>query len=319
MKRTCFVIMPFSKTATCTQHEWTEVFEKIIQPAVKGTRLGFECFRSQIRAGAFVKDILEELQSADVVIADLTDRNANVFYELGVRHCLQNRTVLISQDMCHVPSDLQPYGVIIYSRGPSGMAQLKRDLSRVLRQLLDDPERADNPVADFLKTRDHVLFQYERVQALRKLAALISETSRNLSNHTKTVGRLEKFIKGTSSIKFASSLSFQLTALNLLVGTNYVVLPDDEFTNAHTLLHFLVTINNQLGMWRQGVTDKSLLDTLVSNLGKVEPRMIKLLRAAKAATDRMSELNKPDTELARYYLVDDSHRDFLEQKSGSDK
>ncbi len=81
--------MPFSATKKCTSEEWTEIFENVHSPAIAESRLGYECKRSSIRPGAFIKDILTQLNEADIVLADLTDMNPNVFYELGVRHTLK--------------------------------------------------------------------------------------------------------------------------------------------------------------------------------------------------------------------------------------
>ncbi len=113
--RICFVIMPFSATESCTEQEWTQVFDDVIRPAVEGeNELGYSCRRSTPTRGNLVRGILEDLQSAHVVIADLTDRNANVFYELGVRHTLTDRTILIAQNRKHIPFDLSNYANHVY-------------------------------------------------------------------------------------------------------------------------------------------------------------------------------------------------------------
>ena len=81
-KKKCFVIMPISTSQSCTEDEWTSIFDEMIKPAVTGSKLGFICERSRPRTGNLIRDILNELNRADVVIADLTDMNPNVFYEL---------------------------------------------------------------------------------------------------------------------------------------------------------------------------------------------------------------------------------------------
>ncbi|NPA39327.1 MAG: hypothetical protein GXO57_02645 [Thermodesulfobacteria bacterium] len=95
--------MPFSPTKSCS--DWNKVYQ-FIKDAVEGVRLGYQCERSEIRGGLIIKDILDNLYKADLVIADLTDQNPNVFYELGVRHTLSNKTILIAQDISYIPSDL---------------------------------------------------------------------------------------------------------------------------------------------------------------------------------------------------------------------
>ena len=78
--------MPFSTTESCSEDEWTLLFEALFKPAIEGANLDYECRRSVATRGNIVASILQELKESYVVLADLTDHNANVFYELGVRH-----------------------------------------------------------------------------------------------------------------------------------------------------------------------------------------------------------------------------------------
>ena len=181
-KKKCFVIMPVSGTESCSEAGWTSIFEEMIKPAVVGSRLGLTCERAKPRTGNLIRDILNELNKADVVVADLTDMNANVFYELGVRHALRNRTILIAQDMKYVPSDLRSYWVIIYRKDLSGLRHLKDEVKRVLREMMKNPDAPDNPVADFLVEKNVYLVPHERASNSRKLAALVGELSSNLDS-----------------------------------------------------------------------------------------------------------------------------------------
>jgi len=61
-KKKCFVIMPISETPSCTEDEWTGVFEQMIKPAVTGSRMGFDCERAKPRTGNFIKDILTQVK-----------------------------------------------------------------------------------------------------------------------------------------------------------------------------------------------------------------------------------------------------------------
>jgi len=152
--RLCFVIMPFSSTDTCSKEEWTAIFEELIKPAV--ARAGYDCRRADALRGNVVKEILEDLSAAWVVIADLTDRNPNVFYELGVRHALRDRTVLIAQDRAAIPFDLQAYANHVYRwQDDDGREEFERRVHELLKDVDIDPERSDNPVSDFLGGADH--------------------------------------------------------------------------------------------------------------------------------------------------------------------
>lgn len=148
--RLCFVIMPFSATASCTKKQWTSIFENVLKPAVEDA--GLNCHRSTATRGNIIGAIMEALRDAYVVLADLTDQNPNVFYELGVRHAMKNRTILIAQDEKFIPFDLRPYATYVYNgKTKRGREELATRLRELLADVDRSPDRSDNPVSDFLR------------------------------------------------------------------------------------------------------------------------------------------------------------------------
>ena len=134
--------MPFSTTPSCNEGEWTHIFETLLQPAVEGAGLDYECKRSAATRGNLVGAIIRDLNDAYVVIADLTDRNANVFYELGVRHSLKNRTILLAQKREDIPFDLQSYASHVYSwETEAGRDELTQKLRALLQEIDTNPDR----------------------------------------------------------------------------------------------------------------------------------------------------------------------------------
>lgn len=150
MVKTCFVIMPFSDTKTCTKIEWTQIFHKVFKPAIIDANEEYIVKRAEIKRGAIIRDIVQDLKNSDLVLADLTDHNPNVFYELGVRHALNNRTILVAQRIEDIPSDLKAYSVIIYGRTPQDIKLFKKKMKILLKDIEENPNRADNPVSDYL-------------------------------------------------------------------------------------------------------------------------------------------------------------------------
>ncbi|EFK06479.1 response regulator receiver domain protein [delta proteobacterium NaphS2] len=151
-EKLCFVIMPFSTTKSCTQDEWTEVFEKLIQPAIENSGFGFRCIRSNPIQGSIIEDILDQLNRADLVLADLTDRNPNVFYELGVRHTLRDSTILIAQRTDDIPFDLRHFAVQTYewklSKNRKAFADRIKD---VIEQIQRDTKKGASPIRKYLQ------------------------------------------------------------------------------------------------------------------------------------------------------------------------
>jgi len=175
-EKICYVIMPFSKTEKCTEEEWTEIFEAIIKPAVEGAGLGYHCLRSEATTGNVIKKIVNSLYQANVVIADLTDRNPNVFYELGVRHTLKSRTIMIAQRRKDIPSDLDGYASHVYKwKTTPQREELNQKLKNLLEHIETDIDRSDNPVMDFLGERTIALIDFQLTETQRKLGALQAE------------------------------------------------------------------------------------------------------------------------------------------------
>ncbi len=143
--------MPFSDSQSCKAAEWTEFFETVLKPAVEAAQ--YRCRRSAPTRGSLIKGIVRDLSNAWVVLADLTDHNANVFYELGVRHALENRTILIAQHREDIPFDLRQYANHVYDwRTTEGRKELAEKLGSLFNDVDQDPDRQDNPVSDFLET-----------------------------------------------------------------------------------------------------------------------------------------------------------------------
>lgn len=93
-----FVAMPFGRKPGPdgkTEVDFNEVWKQLLKPALE--HAGFEAFRAdeERRAGDILVDMFQELLAADLVLVDLTISNPNVWYELGVRHALRERGVVL--------------------------------------------------------------------------------------------------------------------------------------------------------------------------------------------------------------------------------
>lgn len=105
-----FVVMPFGSKPDAEGHliHFDRVYTDYIRPALVAA--GFEVFRAdeETSAGEIRKDMFQELLMADPVVADITINNPNVWYELGVRHALRARGVVLIWVEDRGPSMLGP-------------------------------------------------------------------------------------------------------------------------------------------------------------------------------------------------------------------
>jgi O-acetyl-ADP-ribose deacetylase (regulator of RNase III) len=92
----CFVVMPYGKRPVeDVEIDFDVIFDQCIAPAA--TAAGFEVVRSdrEVASGVIMPRLFDSIYSADLVIADLTYQNPNVYYELGLRHALRPRGTLL--------------------------------------------------------------------------------------------------------------------------------------------------------------------------------------------------------------------------------
>ncbi|MCE5185130.1 MAG: hypothetical protein LLF76_03285 [Planctomycetaceae bacterium] len=132
----CFVMMPF-------KDPFDTYFNEILEPAVK--EAGLEPVRgdSVFMSSSIVGDIWRKTQEARVLIADLSEKNANVFYELGLAHAIGKPVILISESMEDVPFDLRNYRVITYDKdNPRWGETLQENIVNFLEATLADPVEA---------------------------------------------------------------------------------------------------------------------------------------------------------------------------------
>lgn len=149
-RKNCFVIMPFSSTTTCTKDEWDEIFENVIKPAVENSEFNYQCTRLKIHFGSIFEDILDKLKYSELVVADITDRNPNVMYELGVRQTLGGPTILIAQNEADIPSDLLPFIVKIYGwKTKKEKDRFKNEIKEAIEHLEKNPHKAVSPVRKY--------------------------------------------------------------------------------------------------------------------------------------------------------------------------
>jgi hypothetical protein len=133
---TCFVMMPFGA--------WFDrYYQDIYAPAIK--EAGFEPIRADelFTTGSVVEQIWEQIQKAKVLLADLSGKNANVFYELGLAHAAKKPVVFTSALVDDVPFDLRHLRVIIYDiREPEWAPRLRKSISDYLRNAMKEPEKS---------------------------------------------------------------------------------------------------------------------------------------------------------------------------------
>jgi hypothetical protein len=153
MQPLCFVLMPFGRKtiASGATIDFDAVYQELIAPAIAAA--GMEALRAdeEVTGGVIHKPMFERLILCDFAVADLTGANANVFYELGLRHGVRPATTVL---LCAgpMPFDVALLRALPYQLGADGRPTAVPIAVEGLRKLLDAARRTqgeanlDSPV-----------------------------------------------------------------------------------------------------------------------------------------------------------------------------
>ncbi len=139
--------MPFGiKSLDGTQMDFDKVYETIIKPISKLKKWQVYRIDEVVKTGVISNHYLQELFEADIVLAEVSSQNANVFYELGIRQTISSKgTILIAKKGSQIPFDLTGQRIIFYDNTASGIKKIKQDIIKIL----NDAEYQTSPVNDF--------------------------------------------------------------------------------------------------------------------------------------------------------------------------
>lgn len=148
----CFVLMPFGRKPAVggAMVDFDAIYDTLIKPAIIDAALEPLRADEEMTGGMIHKPMFERLILCEYAVADLTTANANVFYELGLRHAVrQAATVLVfAENSGQLPFDVAPLRGLPYRLGANGKPAIPDEDRRALADRLQDArnESTDSPI-----------------------------------------------------------------------------------------------------------------------------------------------------------------------------
>jgi hypothetical protein len=124
-----FVLMPFSS-------EFDDVYQLGIKPACKEAEAYCERLDEQIFSEGMLERIYNQVSKADLIVADMSGQNPNVFYEVGYAHALGKTVILLTKESSDIPFDLKHRFHLVYG---SSITKLKDELRSRVSFYLSNP------------------------------------------------------------------------------------------------------------------------------------------------------------------------------------
>jgi hypothetical protein len=131
------------------REELAPMYHELIRPTLQD--VGYEVRRADDLGSQrnIMRDIIEEIERASLIIADLTGRNPNVMYELGIAHAFKKAALIVTQDLDDVPFDLRGYRAIKYSTIGDSLDDFRSQISELGASHLRGEMLFGSPVTDF--------------------------------------------------------------------------------------------------------------------------------------------------------------------------
>ena len=139
-----FLLMPFDE-------EFVAVYTQFIKPLLED--VGFKVDRADDIESQqnILRDVVEKIDTSDLIVADLTSANPNVFYELGLAHALKKPVILMTQSIDDLPFDLKSYRHLEYSTNFVHIKKAKEQLRNYAKGFLEGKIQFGSPITDFYR------------------------------------------------------------------------------------------------------------------------------------------------------------------------
>ena len=175
-----FVIMPF-------EAEFDEIYREFIVSTLE--EVGFTVSRADenLDQANILRTIVGQIRDCDIVIADLTGANPNVYYELGVAHTMKKPVILLTQDIEGLPFDIKSYRVIQYTDNFVQIKRAKSELEAIANGSLQGTITFGNPVVDSIG---------------ETIASIVTQTPPDKSKNRNNMPSFAEHENGYSSAEF---------------------------------------------------------------------------------------------------------------------
>lgn len=147
MTKSCFVISAIGKNASKTRAYADEKFDLIFKPILE--ELGYKVTRSDkiTSPGSVSREIVENLIKSDLVVADVSTENPNVFYELAIRNAVKKPVIVFKRQHQILPFDISDTRAISVTRSDMRIWEEAKNQLRAQVQMAEkDPDKASESI-----------------------------------------------------------------------------------------------------------------------------------------------------------------------------
>ena len=180
-EKRCFIVCPIGAKGSAERKRSDAIKRHVIDKAI--VPMGYKTVRADEvdQSGSITTQIVSNLIEADLVIADLTDQNPNVFYELAIRHAFKKPYIQIIEDGQDIPFDVKSYRTVFIDHHDLDSAEDARASIENMVKEIEGGSETDSPVSHAVTRQDLGASADPAKQEIGLMADAIDEMRRDMS------------------------------------------------------------------------------------------------------------------------------------------
>ena len=164
-KDKCFIITPIGDDTDPIRRHIEGIIDAALRPALE-VKYDLVVAHRISEPGSITKQIITEIYSAKLVVANLTNRNPNVMYELALRHSLGKPVIMIAEKGTPLPSDIVMERTIFYQNDARGVIELRENIAAAEKEI--DYDKTESPIYNVLHDvlKDRQIIEFSESQSI---------------------------------------------------------------------------------------------------------------------------------------------------------
>ena len=164
-KDKCFIITPIGDDTDPIRRHIEGIIDAALRPALED-KYDLVVAHRISEPGSITKQIITEIYSAKLVVANLTNRNPNVMYELALRHSLGKPVIMIAEKGTPLPSDIVMERTIFYQNDARGVIELRESIAAAEKEI--DYDKTERPIYNVLQDvlKDRQIIEFSESQSI---------------------------------------------------------------------------------------------------------------------------------------------------------
>jgi hypothetical protein len=182
LSKNAFLICPIGEVGSEIRKRADQILKHVIEPVASEN--GYKVIRADkiSEPGIITSQIINHIINDELVIADLTGHNPNVFYELAVRHSLKKPIVQLIQKDEKIPFDVSTTRTIpVDHKDLDSVDDAKRELTKQIQAVEKDPSKVDSPISNAMDLQVLKQSQNPELKVMADVKALMEKLDRGMN------------------------------------------------------------------------------------------------------------------------------------------